>query len=284
MTMTTTDNHPAASAPAAPAINWAAFYSDCAHEVLPVHSGHRITLTYNLYLSRGTGLLNTPQLPQHLLPHRLPLAPHLQHALANPAFKPEGGYLAFWLQHRYPHTQRVGCEFVVEMLKGADLDVLGAVRAVGLRCSVERVEIFPGGRGVLDEDVWERLEARGRRVGDNFRMGGGVDGRRMMMMMQRGRPEGEEEDEDGEQGFPSSYLCPLKIADDPLNEEGYGEPVEDDFDVSSPEEDSDDDMDDHRHPIVEDVVKRLRRQKKNRLTWIGREGRPEEEISGVYLA
>ncbi len=31
------------------AIKWAAFYSDCEHEVLEVTSGHRITLTYNLY-------------------------------------------------------------------------------------------------------------------------------------------------------------------------------------------------------------------------------------------
>ena len=31
------------------AIKWAAFYSDCEHEVLEVISGHRITLTYNLY-------------------------------------------------------------------------------------------------------------------------------------------------------------------------------------------------------------------------------------------
>ena len=30
-------------------IQWAAFYSDCEHEVLPVTSGHRVTLTYNLY-------------------------------------------------------------------------------------------------------------------------------------------------------------------------------------------------------------------------------------------
>ncbi len=29
--------------------HWAAFYSDVEHEVLPVTSGHRITLTYNLY-------------------------------------------------------------------------------------------------------------------------------------------------------------------------------------------------------------------------------------------
>ncbi|KAK4695497.1 hypothetical protein P7C71_g2267, partial [Lecanoromycetidae sp. Uapishka_2] len=31
-------------------ISWAAFYSDCEHEVQEVESGHRITLTYNLYV------------------------------------------------------------------------------------------------------------------------------------------------------------------------------------------------------------------------------------------
>ena len=30
-------------------IQWGAFYSDCEHEVLPVTSGYRITITYNLY-------------------------------------------------------------------------------------------------------------------------------------------------------------------------------------------------------------------------------------------
>lgn len=30
-------------------IQWAAFYSDCEHEVLEVTAGHRLTLTYNLY-------------------------------------------------------------------------------------------------------------------------------------------------------------------------------------------------------------------------------------------
>ena len=30
-------------------IQWAAFYSDCEHEVLEVTAGERITLTYNLY-------------------------------------------------------------------------------------------------------------------------------------------------------------------------------------------------------------------------------------------
>ncbi|XP_033647805.1 uncharacterized protein LOC117307227 [Asterias rubens] len=29
-------------------IQWAAFYSDCVHEILPVQEGHRITVTYNI--------------------------------------------------------------------------------------------------------------------------------------------------------------------------------------------------------------------------------------------
>lgn len=36
-------------------IQWAAFYSDCEHEVLEVTSGHRITLTYNLYVTESVG-------------------------------------------------------------------------------------------------------------------------------------------------------------------------------------------------------------------------------------
>jgi len=31
------------------AVRWAAFFSDCEHEVLEVTQGHRVTLTYNLY-------------------------------------------------------------------------------------------------------------------------------------------------------------------------------------------------------------------------------------------
>lgn len=34
-----------------PVAQWAAFYSDCEHEVLEVTGGHRVTLTYNLYAS-----------------------------------------------------------------------------------------------------------------------------------------------------------------------------------------------------------------------------------------
>ncbi|KAH7252913.1 hypothetical protein B0J15DRAFT_360802, partial [Fusarium solani] len=34
-----------------PSIRWIAFYSDCKHEVLPVTAGHRVTLTYELWVA-----------------------------------------------------------------------------------------------------------------------------------------------------------------------------------------------------------------------------------------
>lgn len=37
------------------AIHWAAFYSDCEHEVLAVKTGHRVTITYNLYVTEQIG-------------------------------------------------------------------------------------------------------------------------------------------------------------------------------------------------------------------------------------
>lgn len=36
----------------ASAVQWAAFFSDCEHEVCEVTAGHRVTLTYNLYWTR----------------------------------------------------------------------------------------------------------------------------------------------------------------------------------------------------------------------------------------
>lgn len=41
-----------------PSIQWAAFFSDCEHEVLEVTQGHRLTLTYNLFwTSYGPALM-----------------------------------------------------------------------------------------------------------------------------------------------------------------------------------------------------------------------------------
>ena len=47
------DSGQALAAKDTPSIGYAAFFSDIEHEVAPVTSGHRITLTYNLYFDDG---------------------------------------------------------------------------------------------------------------------------------------------------------------------------------------------------------------------------------------
>jgi len=67
-------------------IQWAAFYSDCEHEVLPVTSGHRITITYNLYL-----ILENPTVSSDHCDFRsLPLYNMVLECLQSEDFMPDG--------------------------------------------------------------------------------------------------------------------------------------------------------------------------------------------------
>lgn len=70
-----------------PILQWAAFYSDCEHEVYEVTAGHRITLTYNLYVTRGLGHLAGSAA---LNATQLPLYEKLQRALESPGFLRRG--------------------------------------------------------------------------------------------------------------------------------------------------------------------------------------------------
>lgn len=69
-------------------IKWAAFYSDCPHEVHEVTAGHRVTLTYNLYVRCGAGRIaeSAPALD----PTKLPLYEGLRVALETPIFLNKG--------------------------------------------------------------------------------------------------------------------------------------------------------------------------------------------------
>lgn len=113
-----------------PCIQWAAFYSDCEHEVREVTSGHRVTLTYNLFLAPGTSLL-TGQ-PTSLDREHLPLAVNLRTMLANDEFMPNGGYIGVHLAHHYPHTHPQLHEFIPQMLKGVDMVLYESIASLGL--------------------------------------------------------------------------------------------------------------------------------------------------------
>ncbi len=84
-------------------IKWIAFYGDCEHEVLPVTAGHRITLTYQLYVSENIGGLVQPQLetPDS---KASPMYWCIKNILASPMFMKDGGILGFHCAYQYPET------------------------------------------------------------------------------------------------------------------------------------------------------------------------------------
>ncbi|KAK7409295.1 hypothetical protein QQX98_008535 [Neonectria punicea] len=141
----------------APQIQWAAFYSDCEHEVFPVQSGHRITLTYNLYVTFGNGQLSGR--PNALDTTQTPLYRHLEAVINDDTFLPDGGYLGFYTTHAYPQTASQpsqGC--LTDILKGLDMAIWHAFQRLG--CGVCL-------RPVLVSDPFE-IKPRAFKVGKEF--------------------------------------------------------------------------------------------------------------------
>ena len=71
-------------------IQWAAFYSDCKHQVLEVTGGHRITLTYHLYFTNVGDLARPIAKPEHLALYSI-----VMDMLAQPGFMAEGRLSSF---------------------------------------------------------------------------------------------------------------------------------------------------------------------------------------------
>ncbi|KAI7788131.1 2og-fe oxygenase family protein [Diaporthe eres] len=112
---------------ARPEIQWAALYSDCEHEVMEVTSGHRITLTYNLYASSITG---SQQVGNDLMdPTQLQFYDILHSLFLQENFMPDGGYLGVHCPHAYPHTSKSAR--LPSILKGADMVAWETFRSLG---------------------------------------------------------------------------------------------------------------------------------------------------------
>lgn len=102
-----------------PLISYIAFYSDVEHEVTPVTSGHRVTLTWNLYFLPGLTILPslwfmpTPQA-------ELALKTAFTRVLSDSDFLEKGGHLGFGLRQEYPLNPEGGLVNLIECLKGSD--------------------------------------------------------------------------------------------------------------------------------------------------------------------
>ncbi|KAI0355264.1 hypothetical protein OH77DRAFT_1403697 [Trametes cingulata] len=123
-------------------IAYVAFFSDIEHEVLPVRSGHRVTLTYNLFYSSDTPRKAEPRKGLTVLqpPRTNPDAifDSLHALLRNKDVLPRGGTLGFGLSHVYPLPSTCDVDdpdpldSIMDALKGTDAALYHACERLGL--------------------------------------------------------------------------------------------------------------------------------------------------------
>jgi hypothetical protein len=131
----TLDSGAELAAPNEPKVAYAAFFSNVEHEVLPVTSGHRVTITYNLYWDRSTGVPDAAAEAARAQDEAT-LAEALAALLRSPDILPEGGMLAFGLAHEYPVDENGSLGEIQHALKGPDALLVRALRKLGLQGNV----------------------------------------------------------------------------------------------------------------------------------------------------
>jgi len=100
-------------------IAFVAFYSDVEHEVAPVTSGYRVTLTYNLYFSAEFASTSVPPIVAPSTTEAT-FKTALSRLLSDNTFMTRGGFLGFGLRHEYPLEPKTGLRNLISCLKGND--------------------------------------------------------------------------------------------------------------------------------------------------------------------
>ena len=132
----TFDSSKAVNSEPTPHAAFVAFFSDVEHEVMPVSSGYRVTLTYNLYLKKKT-TANRPAGFGHTF---VEIKNALDSLLRNPELLPDGGILGFGFAHKYPFSQASTKLSDVEgRLKGTDAAIKLACDSLSLSTAVKAV-------------------------------------------------------------------------------------------------------------------------------------------------
>jgi hypothetical protein len=134
-------------------VAYAAFFSDIEHEVVPVTSGYRVTLTYNLFfddhkrVSAKDLVLEPPSTPQD--ENERIFRSSFGALLKNPEFLPDGGTLGFGLRHVYQAEDTL--EHVYSLLKDSDVAFYQSLRALGF------APVLYLYYGQLDDDDFEAV-------------------------------------------------------------------------------------------------------------------------------
>ena len=162
------DSGQALAAQSQSSIGYVAFFSDIEHEVAPVTSGHRITLTYNLYFDGSGPVSANDAVAVHLSPpqptNEVTFRETFTALLENPKFLADGGTLAFGLKHVYPINGDI--KHVYSALKGSDAAVYQTVRALGFEPVLYLYYKYSEDEGMIIDEVIN-FEQSIEREGDN---------------------------------------------------------------------------------------------------------------------
>ena len=145
----TFDSSKAINSQSHPHAAFVAFVNDVEYEVMPVTSGYRITLTYNLYLKKknNANVAAVAEFGQT----ETQIKNALDDLLKDTAFFPDGGFLGFGLAHRYPFSQATtNLSNLGGSLKGTDAAIKRACDSLSLTNEVRAVYRCDDGAVLLD--------------------------------------------------------------------------------------------------------------------------------------
>ena len=128
-----------------------AFYGDVEHEVLPITSGYRVTMTYNLYYERAPSIAYVRTNIDEV--YRT-LKAAFEEMLTHPDILPNGGYLGFGLQREYGLSAESDLQSVESYLKGSDALLLLVCQELSVVASLRVLydSDYCSSHGILSEE------------------------------------------------------------------------------------------------------------------------------------
>jgi hypothetical protein len=119
-------------------LHWVYFHAHISHEILPVKTGHRLTVSYHIFGSheieyKPSLQIEGPSKSNLNLEFKLTtLFSSLISAYKNPRFLPKGSRLAFGLDHEYGVAGVRKVIFLDDYYKGKDAVLVSVLKAMGL--------------------------------------------------------------------------------------------------------------------------------------------------------
>lgn len=155
----TFDSEDASLSQLEPSIAFITFFSDVEHEVTPVTSGHRVTLTYNLYFGdieidsgeSQPGITTRTSLAPVMSSGKQLFRSTFEDLLNNQEFLPHGGALGFGLRHEY--LIKGSLEHVYKLLKKSDAVILRTCTSLSPSATLPPLSderAYSGGTTMLD--------------------------------------------------------------------------------------------------------------------------------------